>query len=232
MLLGHYGVAFASRRAAPRTSLGALVFAAQWLDELWPVLLIAGVERVRIVPGLMPASPMDFVSYPISHSLATTVGWAVLVGGIYWLLRRERRGALVLGLLVASHWFLDLVVHRPDLPLWPGGVKVGLGAWSSVPLTLLLDGGVFAVGLALYLRATRARDAVGRWGLWAMVALLVLIFASGFASAPPPDDQRAIGFVTLGLWLFVPWSWWVDRHRELVSPGEAAPASDARAATV
>lgn len=231
MLLGHYGVALGARRLAPRTSLGALVLAAQWLDELWPVLLLAGVEHVRIVPGLMAASPMDFTSYPVSHSLAAVVGWAVLAGALYFALRRDRRGALVVGALVASHWFLDLVVHRPDLPLWPGGAKVGLGAWSSVPLTILLDGGTFLVGLALYLRATRARDAVGRWGLWTMVALLVAIFASGFASAPPPDDPRAIGLVALALWLFVPWSWWVDRHRELVAPREGAAAADARAAT-
>jgi hypothetical protein len=213
MFLGHYGVAFGAKRVSPRTSLGALAFAAEWLDELWPILLLAGLEQVRVVPGLMAANPLDFVSYPISHSLAAAVGWGLLVAGVYYALRRDRRGATVLGALVLSHWVLDYPMHRPDLPLWPGSpVRVGLGAWRSIPLTILLDCGVFAIGLTLYLRATRARDAIARWALWTMVVFLVSIFVSGFTS-PPPVDQRTIALSTLGLWLFVPWSWWVDRHR-------------------
>jgi hypothetical protein len=213
VLLGHYGVAFAAKRVTPRTSLGVLAFAAQWLDELWPILLLVGVEQVRVVPGLMPANSLDFASYPISHSLAAALGWSLLIGGAYYIARRDRRGALVVGALVLSHWILDLPMHRPDLPLWPGSpVKVGFGAWRSIPLTILLDGGVFVAGLIVYLRTTRARDAIGRWALWSMIAVLVSIFASGFG-AQAPMSQRAIGFSALGLWLFVPWSWWVDRHR-------------------
>ncbi len=225
MLLGHYGVGLGAKRWAPRTSLGTLAFAAQWLDELWPILLLVGVEEVRVVPGLMAANPLDFVSYPFSHSLAMALVWAVLIGGAYGLLRRDRRGALVVGALVASHWLLDLPMHRPDLPLWPGSpVKVGLGAWRSVPLTILLDGGIFMAGLALYLKSTRARDAVGRWGLWAMVVVLWGIFLSGFAGGAPPAP-RVVAVSALGLWLFVPWSWWVDGHRELVGrPGAASGA--------
>jgi hypothetical protein len=219
MFLGHYGVAFAAKRAAPRASLGTLAFAAQFLDELWPVLLLLGIEQVRIVPGLMAASPLDFVSYPISHSLLMAALWGALLGGLYYAARRYRRGAWVVGAAVLSHWLLDLPMHRPDLPLWPGSpVRVGLGLWSSVPLTLLLDGGLFVVGLALYLRATRARDRIGSWGLWAMVALLVFFFVSGFTS-PPPPSEKALAFTALGLWLFVPWSWWVDRHRGPAAEG-------------
>jgi hypothetical protein len=199
MIPGHYGAALAAKRLAPRTSLGVLAFAAQWLDELWPILLLAGVEQVRVVPGLMAANSLDFVSYPISHSLLMAVVWGLLIGGAYYAVRRDRGAALVVGALVVSHWILDLPMHRPDLPLAPGSpVKVGLGAWRSVPLTILLDCGVFAVGLALYLRATRARDAIGRWGLWAMVALLLAIFFSGFGNAAPVD-QRTIGLSSLGL---------------------------------
>jgi LexA-binding, inner membrane-associated putative hydrolase len=216
MFLGHYGVAFAAKRVAPQTSLGWLAFAAQFLDELWPILLLAGVEHVRIVPGLMAASPLDFVSYPISHSLLTTLVWGVAVGGAYFALRRDRRGATVLGLAVLSHWFLDVPVHQPDLPLWPGSsIRVGLGVWNSIPATIALESAVFFGGLAIYMRSTSARDGVGRWGLLAMVAVLVVIFASGFMG-PPPPSERAIGLMGLGLWLFVPWSYWVDRHRERV----------------
>jgi hypothetical protein len=214
MFLGHYGLAFASKRVAPRTKLGTLVFAAQWADELWPILLLLGVERVRIVPGLMAASPLDFVAYPISHSLLVDIGWGALIGGLYYAVRRDVRGAVVVGALVVSHWVLDLLVHRPDLPLWPGGPVVGLGLWNSVPLTYLAEGTVFFGGLAVYLKMTVATDRTGTVALWALVVVLVLIYAaSGFG--PPPPNARAIGVSALVLWLFVPWAYWIDRHRQL-----------------
>ena len=221
MFLGHYGVAFAARRAAPRTSLGTTIFAAQFLDELWPVLLLLGLEQVRIVPGLMAASALDFVSYPISHSLATAAGWGALIGAGYFAVRRYGRGAWVVGASVASHWLLDAPMHRPDLPLWPGSATlVGGGLWNSVAVTWLVEGILFAAGVALYVRGTRARARVGSWGLWAMLALLAVALA-GAGSAPP--SERALALMTLSLWLFVPWGWWVDRHREPVAtpPGDA-----------
>jgi hypothetical protein len=213
MLLGHYGVAFAARRALPRTSLATTVLAAQWLDELWPVLLLLGIERVRVVPGLMAANPLDFEYYPYSHSLAAAIVWGILFGVVYYALRRDRRSAIVIGLLVLSHWILDLPMHRPDLPLFPGStVRVGLGAWNSIPLTILLELVVFLGGLVMYLRTTRSSDRVGSVALWAMVIVLLVIFFSGFVSAPPPNG-RAVGLGALLLWLFVPWSYWIDRHR-------------------
>jgi hypothetical protein len=228
MFLGHYGVAFAARRAAPGTSLGTTAFAAQFLDELWPVLLLLGLERVRIVPGLMAASPLDFVSYPISHSLLTAVGWGLLIGAIYFAVRRYGRGAWVVGASVVSHWLLDAPMHRPDLPLWPGSATlVGGGLWNSVPATVAVELALFAAGITVYVRGTRARDRVGSWGLWAMVAALAGIFLSAVNGAPPPSE-RALAVSALGLWLFVPWSWWVDRHREPVPRAVGAPARGAR----
>lgn len=222
MLLGHYGVAFGAKRAVPRTSLGTTVFAAQWLDELWPILLLAGIERVSVVPGLMAANPLDFEYYPFSHSLAAAIGWSILFGVIYYVLRRDRRTATIVGALVLSHWILDLPMHRPDLPLWPGSaVRVGLGAWNSIPLTIVLELVVFLGGLVMYVRGTRARDRIGSLALWAMVVVLLLIFFSGYVS-PPPPNARAIGMAGLGLWLFIPWSYWIDRHRV---PAEAAESS-------
>ena len=227
MLLGHYGVALAAKRVAPRTSLGTLAFSAQLLDELWPVLLLLGLERVRIVPGLMATNPLDFVSYPISHSLALALLWSAVVGVVYLARRRYARGAWTVAALVASHWFLDVVMHRPDLPLWPGhSPKLGFGLWNSLAATLVVELALFGAGIATYLRATRARDAVGRWGLWAFVAFLLAIFLGGISGAPPPNE-RAIAIVTLGLWLFVPWTAWIDRHRELVDATDARQASSA-----
>jgi membrane-bound metal-dependent hydrolase YbcI (DUF457 family) len=220
VLLGHYGVAFAAKRAAPPTSLGMLNFAAELLDELWPIFVLMGLETVRVVPGLMAANPLDFVYYPYSHSLVAAIGWSVLLGGLYYAMRRYRRGAVVVGLLVLSHWVLDLPMHRADLPLWPGSdVKFGLGAWRSIPLTIAIELVVFVGGLLVYIRTTRAKDRVGRWGLGAMVAVLLGVFFGGFTGAPPPNGQ-AVAMGALGLWLFVPWGWWVDRHRELLVTGE------------
>jgi membrane-bound metal-dependent hydrolase YbcI (DUF457 family) len=216
VIIGHYAIAFAAKRAAPRTSLGMTAFAVQFADELWPILLLVGVEHVRIVPGLMAASPLDFAYYPWSHSLLMSTVWAALIGGAYYAVRRDRRGAWVVAACVLSHWLLDLPMHRPDLPLWPGsGVRVGFGLWRSIRLTLAIEVVLFVAGLGIYLRTTRPRDRIGRWGLWAMILVLAFIYLTGAGGAPPPSE-RALALGALGLWLFVPWSWWVDRHRELV----------------
>jgi len=216
MFLGHYGVAFAAKRVTPRTSLGALTFAAQFLDELWPILLLLGVEQVRIVPGLMAANPLDFVYYPYSHSLLMAIIWGILVGGAYFLLRRYGRGAWIMGALVVSHWFLDLPMHRADLPLWPGASSpiVGWGLWNSIPATYVIEFAIYAIGIALYLRATRAKDRVGSWGLWAYILVLAILYI--MSNGSPPPSERALAWSALGIWLFVPWAWWVDKHREYV----------------
>jgi uncharacterized membrane protein YhaH (DUF805 family) len=148
--------------------------------------------------------------------------WSLVVGGVYFARRGDRRSAVIVGLLVLSHWVLDFPMHAPDLPLWPGSsVKVGLGAWRSIPLTIVLELIVFIPGLVIYLRTTRARDRIGSWALWAMVVFLLFIFFSGFSSAPPPSE-RAIGYTALGIWLFVPWGYWIDRHRDVVPTAVAA----------
>jgi len=212
MFLGHYGVALAAKRAAPSTSLGALTFAAQFLDELWPILLLIGLEQVKIVPGLMAASPLDFVYYPISHSLVMAITWGILVGASYFALVRYSPGAWMMAVLVVSHWFLDLPMHRPDLPLFgANGAKVGWGLWNSVPATFAIEFGIFAIGVAIYLRGTRALDRVGSWGLWAYIVALAVVYMAS-SSAPPPNE-RALAWSALGIWLFVPWAHWVDTHR-------------------
>jgi len=180
----------------------------------------------------MAASALDFVSYPISHSLLTAVGWAVLIGATYFALRRHGRGAWIVGAAVASHWLLDAPMHRPDLPLWPGSsTLVGGGLWDSVPATLAIELALFAVGIALYVRGTRPRDRIGSWGLWALVALLTAFFLGAVFGAPPPSE-RALAASTLGLWLFVPLGWWVDRHREARAVGAGDADRQHRAAAM
>jgi hypothetical protein len=213
MFLGHFGLAFVAKKAAPKTSLGTLVFAAQFADLLWPILLLAGIEQVRIVPGLLPVSPFDFTSYPISHSLAAQLGWGALLGLFYFAKRRDGRSALLVGGLVPTHWVLDFVAHRPDLPLFPGGPKVGLGMWHSIALTISVEYALFAAGIALYVRATRAKDAAGNLAFWSLVGLLGVLYPASLFGPPPPSVQ-ALALSAMAIWITVPWAAWADRHRQ------------------
>jgi hypothetical protein len=215
VFLGHYGLAFAAKRAVPRASLGTLAFAAQWADELWPILLLVGIERARIVPGLMAASPIEFTSYPVSHSLLALIGWGALFGGLYYGVRRASRGAWMVAALVVSHWVLDVIVHRPDMPLWPGGPQIGLGGWNSIALSNALEAIVYGGGLFVYLRATTAIDRIGTYALCALVVVQIGIYVASFG--PPPPDMRTLALAALTLWLFVPWAAWIDNHRKAIS---------------
>jgi hypothetical protein len=212
MFIGHHGVAFAAKAAAPRVPLGVLVLASMWLDVVWPVFLLTGIEVVDIKPGLTQVSPFDFVSYPYSHSLLFALLWALAFGLVYGFITRDRAAAALVGLVVASHWLLDLIVHRADLPLYPGGAKFGLGLWNSWAATLAAEFLVFGVGVWLYCRATRPNDRVGSYGLAGLVIFLVAAYIASLA-ATPPNDAHALGWGGLTTLLFPLWAWWVDRHR-------------------
>lgn len=214
MFVGHYAVALAAKPKARRAPLWTLFLAVQWADLLWPILLLAGVEQVRIDPGNPAVTPLDFVSYPWSHSLVMDVVWGVILGGlVYWKWRDIASGVWV-GAAVVSHWVLDWITHRPDMPLWPGGPRVGLGLWNSVPATVVVELGLFAAALWFYVRRTKAIDRRGHWALWSLVAFLILVYASNLLG-PPPPSVTALAWVSLGLWLMLPWAAWIDRHRRL-----------------
>ena len=213
MFLGHFGVGFGAKRFAPLTSLGTLFLAAQFIDLLWPSLLLLNLERVAIVPGITTVTPLDFTHYPWSHSLLVVAIWGAAFGVVYYLVKRSRIGAWVCGLAVVSHWFLDLLVHRPDLPILPNGdYRAGFGLWGSLAATLVVELLVFAVGLALYLRTTTATDRIGSIGLWGLVGFLVLVYLGNLFGAPPPS-VRAIAWLGQAQWLIILWGYWIDRHR-------------------
>lgn len=213
MFLAHFGVGFAAKRAAPRASLGTLFLAAQLLDLLWPTFLLLGLESVRIQPGITRVTPLDFASYPLSHSLLLVIAWGVLFGIIYWLVRRYRVGAFVAAACVVSHWLLDVIVHRPDLPITPAGAaRVGLGMWSSLPATLVLEVSLLAVGVIIYASITTARDRFGRYGLWGLVGVLLVIYLANLFG-PPPPGVAAIAWVGQAQWLLVVFAYVLDRHR-------------------
>ena len=216
MFLGHFGVGFGLKRVVPAVSLGTLFLAAQFVDLLWPTLLLAGLEHVEIAPGITRVTPLDFVDYPISHSLLAVMGWVIVFAGVYWLLRKNRLGAIVCGIAVLSHWVLDLATHRPDLPLYPGGADlVGLGMWNSLWATLLVELGILGVGVWLYARCTRANDRTGSFALWGFVGFLVLVYF-GNVFGPPPTHVGALGWVGQAQWLLIAWGFWIDHHRSAV----------------
>ena len=216
MFIGHYALALAAKRAAPRASMGALFAATSFADLVWPVFLLLGWEQAHIVPGPNPLLTLWLDSIPISHSLVTLIGWGALFGFAYRARTGDGRGARVLALLVVSHWVLDYVTHRPDMPLYPGGRGLGLGLWNSVSGTVVTESVMFAAGSWLYAAGTRARDGVGRYGFWALIAVLMLSYAASLFSPPPPSRAAlAVGGIVFG-WLFVGWAWWGDGHREIV----------------
>jgi hypothetical protein len=213
MFSGHFGLAFASKRAVPRVSLATLVLATQWLDTLWPVFLLLGIEHVRVEPGITRMSPFDFVDYPWSHSALMAAVWGVAFGAVHFALRRSARAAALLGALVFSHWVLDFLTHRPDLPLWPGGPRVGLGLWNSPVAETVLEAAIYLGGVAVYLRATRPRDRVGRLAAWIFAGFVPLMHLASAMS--PPPSVTAIGWSgAIAPWLLLLWVRWFDRHRD------------------
>jgi hypothetical protein len=223
MFIGHYAVSLAAKRAAPRVSLGTLVLSSQFLDLLWPAFLLLGVEHVRIAPGITAFTPLDFYDYPITHSLAGAFSWSLLLGLLYAAFRRNLRGSLVVALCCFSHWFLDFLTHRPDLPVGFGNATLlGLGLWNSVLWTIVVEGSLFVAGGWVYLRTTAAKDRIGTGALWSFIAFLVLIYGVSIFG-PVPTEVSSIAIAGNAAWLFVAWAYWIDRHR-VVKTQDAKPA--------
>ena len=225
MFIGHYALGLAAKRLAPSTSLGTLFAAPTLADLLWPVFLLLGWEQSHVVPGPNPLLTLWLDDIPWSHSLLTLIVWGAVFGFLYKALGGDKRGgaAIVIGVLVVSHWVLDFVTHRPDMPLYPGGPKVGLGLWNYPLVDVIVETALFLWGLAVYARVTRARDRIGRWGFW---ALIVLIAGSYYGTlfTQTPTDMRALAiFGIIFAWLFVGFAWWVDRHRDAVTSGRPEP---------
>ena len=215
MFIGHYALAFGAKRMAPTVSLGMLFLACQFADLLWPTLLLLGIERVEIDPGNTTFTPLNFVSYPYSHSLVMLLAWSAIMALAYRTIRGGgARAALVVAGLVFSHFLLDFITHRPDLPITTSEtIKVGLGLWNApVAVTLIVESLMFLAGVMTYgLTRKKQGQEVGT-GLWVLVGVLVAIFFAN-AFGPPPPNVMAIAVAGHALWLFVAWAYWVDRNR-------------------
>jgi len=220
MFIGHYAVGFASKKLAPQTSLAWFLAGATLLDLLFPLFVLLGWESARFVPAQSPFLRISLDNYPWTHSLLMAVVWSVAFALLCWAVTRARWAALVAGAAVFSHWILDFLTHRPDLPLWPGSTaRVGLGLWYSSAGTLVVEGLLFVAGVWIYATTTKARDGVGRWALVGLVAFLALSYVGDFLSSAQPD-ARVFAWVGLVLgWVMVWWAWWIDAHREVRSEG-------------
>ena len=220
MFIGHFGVGFAAKKFIKKTSLGTLFLAAQFIDLLWPFFVIFGIEKVTIDIGNTAFTPLDFVYYPFSHSLLGVVIWALLFGAVYYLIKKDLKTSLILGILVLSHWILDFITHRPDLPLLLGNdsLLVGLGLWNSIIATVIIESIIFIVGVYFYFAVTKAKNKVGMYSLWSLLIFFIIIYLSNLFG-PPPESAEAVGYVSLAQWLLIAWAYWIDRNRSVTETG-------------
>lgn len=217
MFVGHYGPAAAA--AGGRIKLWHAVLAVQVLDLLWAPFILLGVESARVVPGITAANPLDLYHMPWTHSLPMALVWSVTAGGAYALVRRSAGlvGGLIIGALVFSHWITDYWMHRPDLELWFGGPKVGLGLWNNLPLAISVELGLFAVGVMIYLartapRAGRRLASLMAAGMFAAIGVALQLYGN---LAPPPSEIEAFAISGLGAYvLFALLALGVDATRE------------------
>ena len=215
MFIGHYAVGLASKKLAPRASLGALIAAPILLDLLWPIFLLLGWEHVSVEPNNNPFLRLSFDSYPISHGLLAVAGWATLFAALYYGFTRYVPGTIVIWLGVISHWVMDYIVHRPDLPLYAGGSRLfGLGLWNHRWVAIAVEVVLFAVGIWIYLRQTQAKDKIGTYAFWGFVVLLLAAYAGATFGPAPPASIKRLAIATLCTSLLIPWAWWFDSHRE------------------
>lgn len=214
MFLGHFALAFGAKRAAPMVSLGTLFLACQFADLLWPTLLVLGYEKVEIDPGNTLVTPLNFVSYPYSHSLVMLILWSALFAIVYRIVRGSKPAAIVtIAALVFSHYVLDVITHRPDMPVTiSGSTRLGLGLWNYPGTTLAVESAMFIFATAIYMSTTRAKDRIGQSGLYALIVVIVAIYFAALYGPPPPSTAAIAGAGHLS-WLFVIWAYWVDKHR-------------------
>lgn len=214
MFIGHFALGFGAKKVAPEVSLGSLFLACQFADLLWPTLVLMGIETVEVQPGNTVVTPLNFTHYPYSHSLVALIAWSLLAMVGYLVFSKARlKAALVIGALVLSHWVLDVLTHRPDMPITlTGSVRLGLGLWNSLPASVVVELLLFIVGVGVYASATEAIDRKGSIGFWALVTFLLLVNLANLLG-PPPPSAKAIAWAGQAIWLLVIWGYWVDRHR-------------------
>ena len=219
MFVGHYGPSFAIKSIQRPIPLWLLFIAVQFLDVVWSVLVFAGVEKVRIVPGITASNPLDLYYMPYTHSLVAALAWAVAAAILCRVLLglRNWSAGIWIGVAVFSHWLLDFLVHRPDLPLYDDAAKVGLGIWNYPVIALSLEAILLFGGMIMYLRRTRPLSSVGRFGPPIFGVVMLAIQSYIFFGPPPTSPVAAAVTALISYIVFAAVAYWLDRNREPVA---------------
>lgn len=213
MFIGHFAVGMAAKSSKPSLSLGTYFLAVQFVDLLWPTLLLLNIEQVAISPGITAMTPLDFVHYPYTHSLLMGLVWAALGFGLVYILKKDSTAAWIIAACVFSHWLLDFFTHRPDLPIaFSEATKVGMGLWNYKAATVVVESALFAAGIWMYMRKSTALDNIGKYGFLGLIAFLALISISNIVG-PPPSDVTTLAWSAQLQWIIIAWAYWVDKHR-------------------
>jgi membrane-bound metal-dependent hydrolase YbcI (DUF457 family) len=217
MLVGHFAVGLLGKRAAPAVSIGTLTLASMFADMLGFVFILTGLEHWRAVPGGRGVESMELYDIGLSHSLAMDIVWGALFAALYWWRRRDKAGTSVVFAAVVSHWVLDWISHKPDMPLAPGTTNLyGLGLWTSLLWTVVVEGGLWLAALVIYLRMTRAKKRAGIFVFLVVVALLTASWISNLTAAAPPAAQSPVSGSLIALGFFsvmIAWAYWMNRLR-------------------
>jgi hypothetical protein len=209
MFIGHYALGLASKKISKFPSLAMMFIAAQLLDLLWPIFVLLGIESFQIEVGNTKLTPLNFSNYPYSHSLLMSIVWGILLGIIYYFITKTKKGSLLLGALVLSHWVLDFITHRPDLPLTPfSNYKVGLGLWNHPVIESIIEFGLFFIGAILYYTTVKPKKKIWFWAL--IIFFTIIHIANVFG--PAPASINAVAWSANLMWIFVLWAWWIEKE--------------------
>ena len=215
MFVGHYGPSFAAKALQQSIPLWILFIAVQWVDVMWSVLVLLGIEKVRIVPGITATNPLDLYYMPYTHSLLAAILWSLGAAVAYRAVPKLGSWvtAGIVGVAVFSHWVLDLLVHRPDLPLYDDTLKVGLGLWNYPVLAFALEAALLFGGMYLYVRNTRFVAGGGRYGMWIFGIAMLGVQSIVFFGPPPPSDKAAAIMALVSYAVFAGVAYWLERKR-------------------
>lgn len=208
MFIGHFAVGMLSKRSDELPSLAMMFLAVQLLDLVWPILVLLGIESLSIDPNNTKLTHLSFDFYPYSHSLLAAVVWGLLLGIVYFLVTKNKKGSMILGLLVISHWILDLITHRPDLPLSPfSESKFGFGLWNYPVFEMIIEISIFLLGAWLYFKTSFFKRKI--W-FWALIVFLLVAHIMNLVGPPPPNTTVVAWSANL-MWIIILWAWWIEK---------------------
>jgi len=209
MFIGHFGVGLASKKISQLPSLAVMFMAVQFLDLIWPLFVLTGLETFKIEEGITKLTPLNFTYYPYSHSLMMSIVWGLLFGLVYFAVTKQKWNSIFLGALVFSHWVLDFITHRPDLAISPfSDYKIGLGLWNYPVAEVLLEMGLFLLGVYLYYTTIKPKRKIA---FWLLIGFLMVVHTMNLLGPPPPNIEAVAWSANL-MWLIVLWAWWIERE--------------------